>query len=221
MRKTFAAGYLRHMQRELDALSALGGVVSAVPELVDSGRNWIATPYYQDELAPYWRARRLLPLPVVRQMVEVLREVHALGYDLVDAKPQNFVLDPVHGLKIVDFEFLHRYDGEPPPFRESYGLVGTPLGFADDVPVGDDSYSYRWWRWTGLSLAALTGGSPRQQQVDRVRYRVLRVVRRSRAGARKATHESKGAARRTRGLAGRVFRDWARRRALGSGPRSR
>ncbi len=221
VRKTFAAGYLRHMQRELDALSALGGVVPAVPELVGSGPNWIATPYYQDELAPYWRSRRLLPLPVVRQMVDVLRQVHALGYDLVDAKPQNFVLDPEQGLKIVDFEFLHRYDAEPPPFRESYGLVGTPIGFAGDMPVGDDSYGYRWRRWTGLTLAALTGGSPRQQQVDRVRYRMLRVVRRSEAGARKATRETRRAARRSRGVAGRPRlpvrrRSWARRRALGT-----
>ena len=160
VRKTFAPGYLRHLDRELEGLRELGPHIAAVPPLLEVGDNWFTCPYYQDELRAFRDRGKLLPLPVVHEIVSVLREITARGFDLIDAKPDNFLLDPEHGLKLVDFEFLYRYPGSPPEFGASYGFAGVPEGFSGDVPVTDFNYDRRWRRLTGLSPELVLEGSP-------------------------------------------------------------
>jgi hypothetical protein len=176
VRKTYGRGYVRHMRREVEALTRLGPRIGAVPELLAAGDNWFCCPYYEDELAPYWGSGRLLPLATVREMVEVLRAIHEQGYALIDAKPGNFMLDRRRGLKIIDFEFLHRYPGEPPPFRESYSFVGVPVGFEGDVPVGPTSYGFKWLKYTGLSLDALLDAPRWSQHLERTIFRMFGTV---------------------------------------------
>lgn len=171
VRKTFAAAGRRHLARELHALTALG-VLDAVPPVLARGHDWIEIPYYDDRLDR--DATRLLPLRVVRRMVAILADVHRHGFDLVDAKPDNFVLDRAEGLRLVDLEFAYpaadtsRSLASGPVFQEPRGFV--------DVPVGDSSYDVRWRARTGLSLRVLLNAPPLIQHVHRCAYRVHRAT---------------------------------------------
>jgi hypothetical protein len=212
VRKTFAEGYLRHMERELDGIRFLGPSVAAVPELVGTGPNWFETPLYRNTLADYGSGGRLVPLRAVRQMVAVLREIHDQGFDLIDAKPQNFLLDPDHGLKIVDLEFLYRYPGRAPEFADSYSFVGVPEGFRGDVPFSW-SYDWNWHRSTGLSRRALVEGAPLRQHAERTLYRLRWAATGPTAPSRRAARLVRGQLFSLRRRAGRRYSQWTARRA--------
>ncbi|WP_336728070.1 hypothetical protein [Cellulosimicrobium cellulans] len=215
VRKTFAPPFARFLDRELTALRELGGRVDAVPPLVAAGPDWFECPFYEDTLrrATAPSGERLLPLAVVRDMVEVLRELHGLGYDLVDAKPGNFVLDPAHGLKVVDFEFLHRYDDAMPPFARAVGLVGPGPEFPGDVPVGEMGYDARWLAATGLPLDVLVDGSVVAQHLARTRYRLRLLTVLPGSPPRRVARRARATARHARWLATSRYTEWARRRA--------
>lgn len=215
VRKTFARGFLRFMEREVWAMRELSGLVDAVPPVLGSGPNWFTCPYFDDVLGPLDTPRgpRLVPLPVLREMVAVLRRVHELGYDLVDAKPQNFVVDRALGLRIVDFEFLYRYEGDPPPLDRSATFVDVPPGFAPDRPVGDMSYEKRWLPYTGMPLAVLLDGSEQEQRAHRRRHRTRDLLAAPRARAAGIARRAYGSARGVKGPLLWRYTLWARRRA--------
>jgi hypothetical protein len=213
VRKTFAAGYRRHMERELHGLRELGPHVDAVPDLLDSGPNWFTTPYYENQLGEIRPTGRLLPLRVVRAMVDVLQRIHEQGYELIDAKPQHFLLDPQHGLKVVDLEFLYRSEGPPRTLTESYTLMGPPESFTGDVPADGLSYDWRWRRFTGLSPASLVGSPPWSQHIQRALFRLSRTLSGPRAPARRAVRLSRRQAHAARRRIGARYGRWATRRA--------
>lgn len=180
VRKTFTPGSRRYLEREVLARQELAGKVPAVPELLARGPSWFTTPYYRDELQHVWRSGGLVDLTVVRDMVDVLRRLHALGFDVLDAKPQNFVLDAEAGLKLVDLEFLHRHEGRSPAFRDSWCFVGPPPDFAGDVPLTDFDYDRRWRRFTGLPLDSLLDDSPARQRLHRAAFQASPLAKGSR-----------------------------------------
>jgi len=215
VRKTFARGFLRFMEREVWAMRELSGVVDAVPPVLDTGSNWFTCPFYDDVLGPLDTPRgpRLVPLGVLREMVAVLRRFHELGYDLVDAKPQNFVVDRALGLRVVDFEFMHRYDGDPPPLDRSASFVDVPPGSTPDRPVGDMSYEKRWLPYTGMPLAVLLDGSEHEQRSHRRRHRTRSLAAAPRARASGLARRAYDAARGAKGTVLWRYTVWARRRA--------
>jgi hypothetical protein len=216
VRKTFAAGSLRFLHRELAAIRELGSELSCVPELIDSGANWFSTPYYDDLLRPIWESeRKLIPLPVLSRMVEALRQIHALGADLIDAKPENFLLDPAHGLKLVDYEFFHHYRADRPPFERSYAFTGVPADFDGDLPFGALGYEARWRPRTGLPLDVLLHGSVSSQRAWRAAHLLHRDLTGSDGRVRRAAREGKGQLQRGRRALGQRYRDWAHQRAFG------
>jgi len=212
VRKTFARPARDHLEREVRGLRELRPHVP-VPELLGVGPNWVLTSYHPDRLRLADRpGGRLVPLRAARGMVDVLRRVHAQGFDLIDAKPQNFLLDQ-NGLRLVDLEFLHGYDGEPPPFAELYGFVGVPPDFDGDRPFVDDlSYDLRWRPYVGLSKEALLGGSVWEQNLRRAGFRLTRVLTGSsepvRRGGRVVLRTVRGARR----TAATAYHAWARGR---------
>lgn len=213
VRKTFAPSFARYLEREVSTMDALSARVAAVPPVLDRGPNWFTCPYYEDTLGD-WEQGRLVPLPILRQMVAALRELYEHGYDLVDAKPQNFLFDPDAGLKIVDFEFIHRYEnGEARPFVDTMNFTGAGHDFEGDAPVGDQSYERLWLPYTGLSREVLVNGSPAAQ----LRHRLLFRARQGSVGSRSPLRRQLGRGRRAvqhaRWLAGRRYGQWAGRRA--------
>lgn len=218
VRKTFAAGATRYMERELRALRELGPRIDAVPELLETGPNWFTCPYYDNTLGDLDRPRggRLLPLRVVREMVAVLRSIHELGFDLIDVKPQNFLQDRRDGLKIVDFEFLYSYPGTPPDFAASHSFLGVPDDFVGDVPVSAMSYEWRWRRFTGLSLDGLLSAAPWRQHLERATYSARLVTIGPDSRARRLVRLCRSGLRGSRASLARRYWRWARRRAFAS-----
>jgi hypothetical protein len=190
VRKTFYPAFTRYADREIRAFEALSPRIPEVPEVLDHGEDWFEIQYFENSLGGRGRGR-LLPLDVLRQMVRVLRDIHDAGFELVDARPDNFVLDPVEGLKILDFEFIRPLSpSETRTLRESAAFVGLADDARDgDVPVGRTDYDANWLPRTGMGLDLLLTGTTTAQQVSRAAHRArqsvrrpLRVIRRSAAG---------------------------------------
>ncbi|MFC7404879.1 hypothetical protein [Georgenia alba] len=215
VRKTFAPAAHRHLERELRGLRELAPRVPVL-ELLDEGPSWVQTPLYDNTLRELGDrpGGRLVPLRTARRMAEVLRDVHALGFDLVDAKPQNFLLDPRRGLRLLDLEFLHRYEGPAPAFHRMYGFVGVPADFAGDVPFVDDlSYELRWRPYVGLSLEQLLDAPPWEQHLRRGLFRAHRVLTGTSEPVRRLGRTARTAVRLARSNAGTTYRYLARRRS--------
>lgn len=214
VRKTFAPRARRFMEREVRAMRELGPRIDAVPELLDVGPNWFETPLYDDVL-PLVRDEssiRLLPLDVVREMVAVLRSIHDLGFDVIDAKPQNFLLDPRRGLKIMDFEFFYSYPQDPPPFAAAYWLRGIPDDFVGDVPRGRLSYDWRWRRFTGLSTEGLIADVRWRQVLERAVYRARHATIGPDGRPRRLARSGRSGWRHARGRLASRYWVWARGR---------
>lgn len=213
VRKTYAPRFARHLEREIEVMDQLHGTVDAVPPVLERGPNWFTCPYFDNKLGTL-ESGRLLPLGVLRAMVEALRELHEQGFDLVDAKPQNFLLDRRAGLKVVDFEFARRYgDGPRPRFVDTMNFEGLGPDYRGDVPVGDQSYEQLWLPYTGMPRHVLVDGSISAQRAHRALYRLRRTTIAPGSPLRRPLRRIREAGRHLRWLAGRRFRRWARARA--------
>lgn len=137
VKKTFKAGCERFCEREVFAIRHFAPLSSCLPELYDAGPNHLICRHYDDLLAEAGpEQRRRMLAGHAAELVAFLRLVHAEGYALIDFNPGSVILPREGGLKVVDFEFLQRYEGAPGPFSASYDVIGPPPGFAGDVPQG-------------------------------------------------------------------------------------
>ena len=97
--------------------------------LLAAGENYLVWPYVEDTLhfSPHHgRHGRLLPLRVAREAIAALRFVWEQGYALLDARPDNLLVDRNGQVYLIDLEFLHRYETRPASFDESYDIAGVP-----------------------------------------------------------------------------------------------
>ena len=71
------------------------------------------------------------------------------GYAIIGFYPGNLIITPEGELKIIDFEFIYKYQSVPSEFRLSYDLVGIPTDFDGDLPRGTTGKSHTYentWR---------------------------------------------------------------------------
>ena len=218
VRKTFAFHSLRYLRRELDGIDYLSPHVDAIPCVLERGSNWFAMPLYRNQLdiADHPNGS-LIPLRHVHQMVRILRQVHEHGADLIDAKPQNFILDPDEGLKVIDLEFYYRYGAAKPAFEENYSFTGAPIGFEGDIPYGEVSYDLRWRPFVGLSLESLLHDPVWLQHLKRTWHRFGMVLRLPIRLARLLRRRVRELIRRLRRSSGNRYRVWATERAHRAG----
>jgi len=214
VRKTFVPAFVRFMEREVAAMKTLSSKVDAIPEVIDEGPNWFTMPFYENVLGDLDAGpqKTLLRLRTVRGMVSVLRRLYLLGYDVVDARPRNFLIDSNRRMKIIDLEFLFAYGDDRPPFAQSANFVGPWPGFDGDIPVGDTSYEARWLPYTGLPVHALADGSPAQQRLIRTRFRIRRATVAPGSPPRRALSRLRGIARHGKWVLRAHMSDWAHRR---------
>jgi hypothetical protein len=178
VRKTFKPGRERFCRREVWAMRELSRIVPEIPPLLEEDENWVIYPYYDDVLQYQRSSGRLIPLAAARAAIAALRHVYEAGYALVDASIDNIVVDRREGLKLIDFEFLHRYHRRPESFRLSYDIAGCPENFADDLPAGGGkNYRTHWMPYTGLSLDSLLNDPPWLQHAKRTLYVAIRPYR--------------------------------------------
>lgn len=222
VRKTYAPAFTRFKDREMTGIRTLRNRVDALPEVLEEGANWYTMPYYHNALGPMKRGDtpRLLPLAAVREMVAVLKQLYEYGYDVVDARPWNFILDESSGLKIIDLEFLYEYENDKPPFHRTANFIGPWEGFSGDIPIGNTSYEWRWLPYTGLSAPVLAYGSPGRQHVHRALYRMRRATLGPDALPTRGVRKLRAALRHVRWLVARRLENWSRERGR-SGLQSR
>ncbi len=178
VKKTFKPHQERFCQREVAALGALQPVVPQVPRLLESSDSSLTIPYYEHTLDYRRSSGKLLPLPVARQAIAALRNVYEAGYAVIDASIDNVLVDRREGLKLIDFEFAHRYEQKPASFEESYDMAGPPPGFTGDQPIqGGNSYDRNWRPYIGLSLRSLLADPVWLQHVKRTVYVITHAHR--------------------------------------------
>jgi hypothetical protein len=173
--KLFYPSSSRFLERELRARTEFADLPET-PELLESGSNYLLTPRYGDTGA---HVRRTLPgLRHVQltsgtsaAMARLARDLHERGAYLLDLSTANLLTDEVHGLKVLDWEFLQDYRGARPRLDASPTVLGQVVGQPDaDLPVGLGTIAGR-----GVLFRPLFTGVPRAL-VLRVPARVLPVL---------------------------------------------
>ncbi len=178
VRKTFKPGCEDYCRREAHAMRELAQRVTQIPELVDAGERTVTYPYYDDVLGYERSSGWLMPIDVATEAVLALRRVYEAGYALIDASIDNVLIDRREGLKLIDFEFLYRYETQPESFAKSYDIAGTPVDFDGPVPTGGaKNYRRNWMPYTGLTLDSLLHDPRWLQHVKRAVYVALRPHR--------------------------------------------
>lgn len=173
VRKTFTDAGMRHYHREVAAFDELSKSTTFVPEILARGNNWFETRYVANTLPSY--TARLLPLSLVRKMVTALREVYERGFDLVDAKPDNFLCDVDGQLYLVDLEFAYRMANNERSFIDGPAFRTPTPGVYEDIPVGDSSYVIRWLPRVGMPAHVMAGSGVIVQHLHRLGYRAYRA----------------------------------------------
>ncbi len=178
VRKTFKPGCERFSAREALAMRELSPSVPEIPPLLSSTERSVTYPFYDNVLGYERSSGKLMPLEVARQAIAALERVYESGYALIDATIDNVLIDRTEGLKLIDFEFLHRYERRPATFADSYDIAGVPQDFTGDVPAGGaKNYRRNWQPYVGLSLYSLRNDPTWLQHMKRTLYVALRPQR--------------------------------------------
>ena len=155
IKKTFSPSYLRFLEREKFVMREFSRECSAIPPLLGSGYNYVVFPFYDDMFKFEEQEIKCIPPYIAKTALDLLRFFYKKGYAFIDFNPRCILVDRNDGVKIVDFEFLHKYKTIPSTFEESYDLVGLPNDFdGDRVPfLGRDvTYDEDWKPYIRSSL---------------------------------------------------------------------
>jgi hypothetical protein len=175
VKKTFRPGCERFLHRELLAYAHFSEERPEFVAVLDHGPDFLVLPYFDDTLRFRRDGPGLVPLKVAKNAIGVLRFLYEKGYAHLDFGFHNVVVDREEGMKIIDLEFLHRYDTRPASFEQSYDVVGPPKDFAGDLPSGRPvTYETALLPFTGLDLKTLLHAPAWLQHALRFRYCVTR-----------------------------------------------
>jgi hypothetical protein len=149
--KTYRPGRERFLQREILARKLSKDLPEVCP-LLEYGENHLLLPAYKDVLD----RTRSLPFFILARTRAVVRHFRSLGYELIDFKPKNILLDSREGMKIIDFEFLQPGHEKTSALKGAYCWYSIPDTFDGDVPAGRSSrrsnYYLNWFPATALPL---------------------------------------------------------------------
>ena len=178
VRKTYHDANDRCLERERFARRVLSARFHEVPPLIESGRDYVVSPFYDDTLRYSRRGLRLFPLRRAKEAAAFLAGLYDAGYALLDSHPENMVVDRREGLKFIDFEFLQPYGSrKPSSFEESWDMVGVPPDFAGDQPSsGATSWRRHWEMYVGLTLRELQHDPAGIQHLKRARHWLTRFA---------------------------------------------
>jgi hypothetical protein len=167
--KTFRPGRERFLANEVAGLRCASSIAEIPPILAD-GPSWVVLPYYHDLVDPRGRSG-LLPLAVVKQIFAAMRRLHDLGYGHLDFAPAHVLHDRVQGPKIIDFDRLHAYGDDRPPFERSVTIVGHLDDYASEAPNGRPAtYARVWYPQVGLAFESLQHDPTLLQHLKRIAY---------------------------------------------------
>lgn len=137
IKKTYKFGNERFLQREIFVHSKLSNKYSFVPPLLESSDCYFIIPYYENII--FGKELKERNKIIKNFDIEILRVVYSFyqeGYALIDFTPNNILITDNNELKVVDFEFLYKYDNKPDMFTKSFDIKGVPKNFKGDLPRG-------------------------------------------------------------------------------------
>ena len=151
VRKIYRPGRERFLNREILARK-IGGDLPEMSPLLECGTNYIILPFYHDIL----NRDKMLPLRILLRTREIILYFQEQGYELIDFKPKNIILDEKAGMKIIDFEFLQKSIYENNELKGNYCWYALPDSFTGDVPASrqkqKNNYYRYWFTFTGIPL---------------------------------------------------------------------
>lgn len=147
VKKTYKAGKDRFLNREKHVYGELSKECEFIPKLIDSGDNYIITPYLETvKFTDNEHVKKQLLKKYKKEILSISEFFYNKGYALIDFHPGNLLITK-EGLKVIDFEFLYQYESMPETSRESFDLVGFPDDFMEDRPYGIEAKQRRdLWR---------------------------------------------------------------------------
>jgi hypothetical protein len=180
VKKIFRPGRERYLNRERFAREVLSRDFPEIPPLLDSGPNYIVSPFYP---ARFQYDRRtslgLFPREVAVRLLDFLERLYSRGYAVLDAHPENFIVDLDGHLRYFDCEFLYQYGSEEKPeeFSQSWDIVGPPAQADIDRPVGGcPTWQTHWKRYVQLSFQEIRTDPPMVQHTKRQLRWALRFI---------------------------------------------
>ena len=139
VKKTYKAGKERFLEREKYVYGELSKECQFIPELLDSGENYIIVPYLKTTLFSRKNYFKMQALKKYKgEILGISEFFYNKGYALIDFHPGN-ILVTKEGPRIIDFEFLYKYENKPENIEASFDFAGYPDNFVDDLPYGIDT----------------------------------------------------------------------------------
>lgn len=136
VKKTYKAGRERFLNREKYVYGELSQDCVFIPKLLDSGKNYIITPYLETiKFSDNERIKKQLLKRYKKEIFSISEYFYNKGYALIDFHPGNILITK-EGLKVIDFEFLYQYEERPQSLDDSFDLMGFPDNFMEDLPFG-------------------------------------------------------------------------------------
>ncbi|WP_422123838.1 hypothetical protein DHX103_03235 [Planococcus sp. X10-3] len=134
IKKTYKKGKERFLEREIYAYGELSKECSFIPPLLDHGENYLIIPYYEKNLLTENEFIKNQYLKRYKEEIfEIITFFFDKGYAMIDFHPGNILITK-EGLKLIDFEFLYKYETKPLNIEDSFDLNGFPEDFAADLP---------------------------------------------------------------------------------------
>ena len=149
--KTYRPGRERFLERELIARK-LGRDLSEMVPVLEHGENYLVLPFYNDIMD----RSKYLSFGIILRTKSIISHFRSLGFELIDFKPKNIILDSIEGMKIIDFEFLQEGGVSTKSLAGNFCWYDVGKGFNGDVPLGRklrrNNYYQYWFASTGVPL---------------------------------------------------------------------
>lgn len=138
VKKTYQAGKERFLKREVYVYGELSKECEFIPKLLDSGDNYLIVPLLDTlKAADNKRIKKWMLRKYRDEILGISRFFYEKGFALIDFHPGNILITK-EGPRIIDFEFLYKYDHRPKSIDESFDFIGYPDNFMADIPYGID-----------------------------------------------------------------------------------
>lgn len=138
VKKTYQAGKERFLKREVYVYGELSKECEFIPKLLDSGDNYLIVPLLDTlRIAENKRVKKWMLKKYKEEILGISRFFYEKGFALIDFHPGNILMTK-EGPRIIDFEFLYKYDHKPKTIDESFDFIGYPDNFMADIPYGID-----------------------------------------------------------------------------------
>ncbi len=176
VRKTFLPSFAGYARREIEARARLAPILPFVDPVLEAGDNYFTIPLYRAPVLAGPNSLRLHPLAHARKAIEVMRGLYESGYAMLDCNSHSILYAPDGSARVVDMEYVHKYDIRPATFEESFDVAGPPVGSKFPGAHIADSFTRRWKPWIGVSFEDLMGRPAAVLFAKRVAFVLARRV---------------------------------------------